>query len=143
MQSVSWAISLMEQGGHPAELIKGGGHSAVLDGGEWATPMPRQMSPDNAGDDALIGQALERASRRGRRRRVSGWSCNLCSSRIRPAATTPLRRAIWLSSPEPARPSTAGWGRVCVMGAGHETAWPRWGVLAASPIAWLGSAPDD
>ncbi|MFF7967046.1 telomere-associated protein Tap [Streptomyces sp. NPDC007903] len=34
VQTMSWAIDLIEQGGNPAELIKGGGHSAVLDGGE-------------------------------------------------------------------------------------------------------------
>ncbi|MFF0386936.1 telomere-associated protein Tap [Streptomyces sp. NPDC004286] len=34
MQTAEWAIDLIEQGGNPAESIKGNGHSAVLDDGE-------------------------------------------------------------------------------------------------------------
>ncbi|MEV6727126.1 helix-turn-helix transcriptional regulator [Streptomyces xanthochromogenes] len=34
VQSMAWAVDLMEQGGNPAQLIKGGGHDAALDEGE-------------------------------------------------------------------------------------------------------------
>ncbi|MEU6817930.1 helix-turn-helix transcriptional regulator [Streptomyces sp. NPDC046860] len=34
VQTTEWAIDLIEQGGNPAQLIKGGGHDAVLHGGE-------------------------------------------------------------------------------------------------------------
>nr|WP_308406511.1 transcriptional regulator [Streptomyces tricolor] len=34
VQSMPWAVDLMEQGGNPAQLIKGGGHDAVWDEGE-------------------------------------------------------------------------------------------------------------
>lgn len=36
------------------------------------------------------------------------------------------------------------WGRICVLGTGHESTAPHWGTTAEGhPVAWVGSAPDD
>ncbi|MFB7064039.1 hypothetical protein [Streptomyces sp. NPDC056300] len=36
------------------------------------------------------------------------------------------------------------WGRVCVLGTGHDSTAPHWGITAeGNPVAWVGSAPDD
>jgi hypothetical protein len=34
VQTMAWAADVMERGGNPAQLIKGGGHDAALDDGE-------------------------------------------------------------------------------------------------------------
>ncbi|MFL0021366.1 hypothetical protein ACJBCE_00255 [Streptomyces sp. NBUL23] len=36
------------------------------------------------------------------------------------------------------------WGRICVLGDGHEMEEPHWGRTSEGlPVAWVGSAPDE